>query len=242
MIAFILILLLLVVLGGAAYYYFTQMKSEPTIGPSVGPSGLEVLITEKGATVKENYKMMPKRKGYIQIPQVQICHTDKAPAEWCSVYDKNDGFAYVYDLSLADIDSPKYTSCPDGGHDCWYTEKYNEEGDLISVENKDGESMLQKLVDDIWADKWDLENSGLVREAKDFSEMKDGFFVTTKEFRGINGSINKGEKLKPTDLPTTMYFVGLFTAMKLANMEKPTKITLNIKGARNIFNKSKEGY
>jgi hypothetical protein len=237
MIAVIVILLILfVILGGAAYYYFTQMKSKPTVRPSVEPSGLELLITEDGASLTENYRIMPKREKYIQTPYVAACQKG-ADSEMCNAYDKNDGFAFVYDLSLADIGSPQYESCPGGGHDCWYTEKYDEDGTLIAVTDKNGVSMLDKIADDIWSDKWDM-NNALVNEIIKSVEFKDGSLIAKRQLSlGVSGKAEIGDKIKPTEIPGSLYFIMLFGSMKIAGEEKPAKITLNVKGSKDIFKK-----
>jgi len=238
MIGFIVILILLAAAAGAAYYYYTQVQPEPSIGPSPGPSTeTELVITEDGASLTENYRIMPKREKYIQMPEVAACQKG-ADSEMCNAYDKNDGFAFVYDLSLADIVNPRYESCPGGGHDCWYTEKYDEEGTLIAVTDKNGVSMLDKIADDIWSDNWDMENNALVKDITRSVEFKDGSLVATRQLTiGGGRKLEIGDKVKPNQLPGSMYFVALFSSMKIAGEEKPAKITLNVKGSKDLFKK-----
>lgn len=246
MIGFIVILILLAAAAGAAYYYYTQIQPEPSIGPSPGPSPgpsteTELVITEDGASLTENYRIMPKREKYIQMPDVAVCQKG-ADSEMCNAYDKNGGFAFVYDLSLADVGSPRYESCPGGGHDCWYTEKYDEEGTLIAVTDKNGVSMLDKIADDIWSDKWDMENNQLVKGITNSVEFKDGSLVAKRQLSlGGGGKAEMGDKVKPTDVPGSMYFVALFGSMKMAGEEKPAKITLKVKGSKDLFKKFVEG-
>ena len=243
MIGFIVILLLLAVVVGAAYYYFTRTSTqttEPSTGPSTQTTEPELVITEDGASLTENYRIMPKREKYIQMPGVAGCQNG-IESEMCNAYDKNDGFAFVYDLSLADADGPRYESCPGGGHDCWYTEKYDEEGTLIAVTDKNGVSMLDKIADDIWSDKWSMENR-LVSEMSGTVEFKDGTLKAKKLLTfGGGQKVEAGEVVKPSDVPSSMYFIALFTAMKNAGEEKPSKITLKVKGAKDYFNKFVKG-
>jgi hypothetical protein len=239
MIGFIVILLLLAVAVGAAYYYYTQ-TTEPSTGPSTQTTEPELVITEDGASLTENYRIMPKREKYIQMPRVADCQKG-TKSEMCNAYDKNDGFAFVYDLSLADAGSPRYENCPGGGHDCWYTEKYDEEGTLIAVTDKNGVSMLDKIADDIWSDKWSMEHR-LVSEMSDAVEFKDGTLKAKRLLTfGGGQKVEVGEVVKPTDLPSSMYFIALFTSMKNAGEEKPAKITLKVKGAKDYFNKFVKG-
>ena len=240
MIGFIVILLLLAVAVGAAYYYFTQTQTKPSVDSSTQTTEPELVITEDGASLTENYRIMPKREKYIQMPRVADCQKG-AKSEMCNAYDKNDGFAFVYDLSLADAGSPRYESCPGGGHDCWYTEKYDEEGTLIAVTDKNGVSMIDKIADDIWSDKWSMEHR-LVSEMSGSVEFKDGTLKAKRLLHlGGDQKLEAGEVVKPTHLPASMYFIALFTAMKNAGEEKPAKITLKVKGAKDYFNKFVEG-
>jgi hypothetical protein len=44
-----------------------------------------------------------------------------------------------------------------------------------------------------------------------------------------------GDVITPIDFPTSLYFTALLIAMKLAGVEKPSKITLKIRNARDLF-------
>ena len=145
---FLLFVCFVVVIGGG-YYAYKNMGSTSTL-----------TITEDGASVTGNYKM---REQYIQAPKVKEFHGENPPA-WCGEYDKgNEGFAFVYDLSLGDVKNTVYTECPAGGHACWYTEKYDSEGALTAITDKDGVSLLDKIADDIWDDKLDSESPLIAR-------------------------------------------------------------------------------
>ena len=171
------------------------------------------------------------------MPNTVSCH-GSYPQDYCSAYDKNDGLAIVYDLSLSNSSFSRYTECPGGGHDCWYTEKFDQDGSLIAVTNKQGESLIDKLADDLWSDKIDI-NHDLFDELAKTVEIKDGKLVTKKAFTSASrGTLNVGDVLVPTDTESdgmSTYFIVLLIAMKLAGMEKPGKIILNVKGAGDRF-------
>ena len=229
----LLIFVCLVMIGGGGYYMYKNKKSSDSETP-----GSTLTITEDGASVTENYRMMPRRENYIQVPNTASCYMEDA-AEWCGGYDKiAGGFAYVYDLSLADIDrGPNYTACPGGGHDCWYMEKYDSEGTLTAVTNKDGVSLIHKIADDIWDEKLDPK-SRLIAEVSGGVEMKDGSLVAKKNLEmGGGNAVRAGEKMKPSYLPGGYYFIALFVAMKQAGMKKPDNIVIDIKNAKDVHTK-----
>jgi len=232
MIGYAVLLIVVILVAALAYYYFTQIQiqGEPSQGSTLS-------ITENGTTLTEGYRIMPKSEAYIQMPDVSSCGRDNEKS-YCSSYEgiTTNGFAYVYDLSLSDITSPDYTECPGGGHDCWFIEKYDSEGNMIGVVNKNGESMLDKLVDDIWDDKLNMD-SAMVSELLSRMEFKNGKLVTILDF-SMPGDITfaVGDEFKITDSPIpSLYFLILFLAMKLAGEEKPGKIVINVKNAKEKF-------
>jgi hypothetical protein len=235
MIGYVVLLIVVILVAALAYYYFTQMQDKPSSGQS------QLTITENGTTLTEGYRIMPKSEAYIQMPEVESCGRDNEKS-YCSSYEgtTTNGFAYVYDLSLSDITSPVYTECPGGGHDCWFIEKYDSEGTMIGVVNKNGESMLDKLVDDIWDDKLDMD-SAMVSELLSRMEFKNGKLVAIMDFN-MTGNITfaLGDEFKITDSPLpSLYFLILFLAMKLAGEEKPGKIVINVKNAKEKFDARK---
>jgi hypothetical protein len=250
MYGYVVVILLLILLAALAYYYFTQMRGElsPDPSPEHSPdpsTGSTLTITEEGASLTEGYRMMPRREGYVQLPQVFTCGTESAK-DYCSAYDVSDtnGYAYVYDLSMTDVANiTDYTECPSGGHDCWFIEKYDSEGTLIDVVNKEGVNMVDKMADDIWGDKWNIEEHPMHSRLKPLVEFKDGQFITKKELT-IDGDtrLQAGDVIKPIHLPASIYYMLLFTAMKNAGIEKPSKIILNVKNAKDIFDRHKNRY
>jgi hypothetical protein len=235
MIGYAVLILVVILVAALAYYYFTQMKKDGQDGQS------ELTITENGTTLTEGYRIMPKSEAYIQMPEVYSCGRDNEKS-YCPSYEGTvtNGFAYVYDLSLSDITTPGYTECPGGGHDCWFIEKYDSEGAMIGVVNKNGESLLDKLTDDIWDDKLDT-NSPMVSDLLSKMEFKNGKLVT-KETLNMTGNITiaVGDEFKITDsLLPSMYFLILLLAMKAAGVEKPGTINLNVKNAKEKFDMRK---
>ena len=230
------VLLLLVLAGGLAALYFKN-KNKDSSSDDSSTTGDELIITEEGTetSAKSN------KENYIQMPQVQKCteaNKGKKP-EFCTDYKlkEDTGFAYAYDLSLGDTAGPRYEECVGGGHDCWYVEKYDEDGTMVGVVDKNGVSLLDKIADDIWNDKWD-KDSGIVKEFSKLAKFEDGKLIAQEKFRSrADGTeINVGDVIKPGDAPTTsIYFTLLLLSMKSAGMKKPSKITLKIKGSKKKF-------
>lgn len=214
-------------------YYFLKVKKD---GPNASNSPLdsmspgELLITEEGSFYKEAYQIMPKREKYIRRPDVHRCHRPDVAEDYCSSYTISDttGFAYVYDLTLDGHGGYNYTECTGGGHDCWYVEKFDTEGTLTDVVNNNGESLIQKIADDIWGGNWDMENHELTKPIRDSFEYTDGKLMKIRE-EGPNGAV------RPVDLRGAEYYITLFATMKIAGEEKPTEITVKVKNSRDAF-------
>jgi len=221
-----------VMLAGGGYFVYTKYGKKD----SVDPVGSTLEITEDGASLTENYRIMPKRERYIQAPDIVECQGENQ-AEFCSHWNR-EGFAVVYDLSLANTDviGRAYTECPGGGHDCWYTEKFDNEGTLIAITNKQGESLLDKLADDLWSGKIDM-NHQIFTGFDNMVVFKDGKLVSPNSQALPTGRrVEAGEPIKPSDIPGSIYFIYLLIAMKKAGEGKPDRIVLNIKGAKEEFN------
>ena len=231
MIVQVSIFLLLLLIGGLVALYFTN-KNKDSSSDDSSPKKGELVITEEGTETGNK----SKKENYIQIPDLHKCKGDKQP-EYCKSYNKSpeNGFAYVYDLSIVGNTGPTYTECPGGGHECWYVEQYDEEGTLVGLVDKNGVSMLDKIVEDVWNDKWSSDHP-MVKNFTKVAEYKDEKLVAKEKLSFEKGKIEVGEVIKVGDVPaTSLYFIVLFTAMKAAGAEKPSKITLKIKGSKEKF-------
>ena len=231
MFAFV-ILVICITVPPLVYYFLKVKKDEPNASnsPLDSMSPGELLITEEGSFYNEAYQIMPKREKYIRRPAVDRCHRPDVAEDYCSSYTISDttGFAYVYDLSLGGHGGYGYTECTGGGHDCWYVEKFDTEGTLTDVVNNNGESLIQKIADDIWDGKWDMENHELTKSIRDTFEYTDGKLTRIRE-EGPNRPV------RPVDLRGADYYITLFATMKIAGEEKPTEITVKVKNSRDAF-------
>ena len=254
----IIFTILAIILSGLGYYFFIMKKDEPPPkkSPESSPDSntnedrLILTITENGTSLSEGYKIMPKREGYIQMPGVWRCDdegddilTDSLDpnGQLCLSYDsvETNGFAYVYDLTLTGIQIPlMHTECPEGGHECWFVEKYDNEGTLTDVINKEGDSMLDKMIDDVWNDKWDIDEPIIKQMLINDVEFKDGQLISKSDFSLGNGdTLPPGNVIKPGTLRAlwAQYFMLLFISMKIAGIEKPYSVVLKIKNGRDTF-------
>tara|TARA_B110001452_G_C15095457_1_gene382014 strand:+ start:79 stop:819 length:741 start_codon:yes stop_codon:yes gene_type:complete len=239
MIVIVGIVLALIIIGVLVYFLMNKgddSSSDDSSSEDSSPKGEELIITDEGSEIINE----SKKEGYIQMPNLSMCAMERGEKpNYCSNYEFSEttGFVYTYDLSLADIGSPTYEECVGGGHDCWYTEQYDQDGTLVGVVDKDGVSLLDKIADDVWGDKWS-EDAGIVKFFKKDVEYKDGKLIAKEEIKFPGKEIKPGEVLKPGDVPaTSLYFIALFSSMKLAGAEKPSKITLKIKNTKMKFDK-----
>jgi hypothetical protein len=238
-----------------AAYLFSSSPA-PTPAPQDGKApapqdGNVLTITEKGASTTETYRM---REGYMIIPDVGHCHNSPKPPGWCREmgYSKDEGMAFIYDVQLGPrpennlpcdgetLCEDKPNTCPGGGYDCAFTEKYDSEGTLISISNKNGEELLEKMADDAWAGKW--ENWNFAQTIKKDIEYKGGKLIFTKDIHGPDvpgGEIKAGDeltlKLATSMGVPTIYFIALLLLMSESGEPKPDKIVLAVKGARDSF-------
>lgn len=172
-----------------------QLKNELETG--------EVLMIESGAVMAEQ-QSTSTTETYVQRPELHLCNPDRlktyvesckpfvagpCPAKkdkntqqldlpsYCNVIEDPDNTsAFVYDLSLKDSKFSEYESCPDGTHNCWYVEEFDEDGTLIGVKNRNGDNFLDVLVDDIWDDLW--------VEKIVWGEKVDAVGITERKYKG----------------------------------------------------------
>jgi hypothetical protein len=99
------------------------------------------------------------------------------------------------------------------------------------------------MADDIWDDKWNLEEHPIFSRINTKVEFKDGQFIV-KEQVTTDGDLilQVGDVIKPEHLTGSLYFMLLFAAMKRAGVEKPSNIILNVKNAKDIFDRNKNKY
>tara|TARA_X000001036_G_scaffold287362_1_gene266981 strand:- start:2561 stop:3280 length:720 start_codon:yes stop_codon:yes gene_type:complete len=229
----IIIITVIISLGLILFFTFKSDDDKPTDDgkPTDTKKKGELTITGDGT---EYYTMKYKRETYIKMPEIFKCDMDDPP-DYCKDTDIRGKFVFEYDLNKPSS-GIGYDKCSDGSHDCWYVEQFDDEGTLTGVVDKDGVSMLDVMADDLWSDKWDLENSDLVKDAAKVMEYKDDKLVAIRRFRGLE----IGDTVTVNDLEPAIYFAGLFTSMKLAGLEKPEKITLKVKNAKSNYEKFKK--
>lgn len=206
-----------------------------------------LVITEDGAS-RQDGGGASTTETYMILNDAAQCRQEK-PAPWCDKvgYDQTtNGLAFFYDLDF-DPKGGQFPSeceggtcslkveCPDGEFDCAYVEKFNSEGSLVAIVNKRGEHFLDRLAEDIWAEKlkdWDFAS----RIEKDI-EYKDGKLIFNKDI-GPEG-IKKGDELSlkwaMSKGAATVYFVVLLNSMKQAGEKRPAKIVLDVANARDAF-------
>lgn len=219
----------------ALFIYYYSTRGDDTMASNASPTTSTLTITENGATYTENYQIMPKREKYLQAAAVTDCYIDGIThPDYCSLHDRStDGFAYIYDLSIT---SPTYSECPGGGHECWYKEKFDQNGNLVNVIDKNGVKLLDKLADDIWSNKWDMTNPNIA-PALGMAEYKDDKLIALQDMPKADGTtVRAGSEITINDTPSkTVYFILLLISMKNAGKPKPQRIMLNVAGGKSSF-------
>ena len=212
----------------------------PAPGPTPGPeSGPTLVITESGSTT-ETYRI---RENYTIMPDVSICHQGR-DNNWCEPmgYNKDiHGAAFIYDMSLpknvskykpctGDICVEELTECPNGGYDCAFLERYDENGALVSISDKDGNELLEKMADDVWNGRWeDWDESRSFDERLEYVDGK--LLLKSDSFFGSKGDEFTLAKANDLGMPIA-YFIALLIFKYRAGEPKPGSIVLNVTGAR----------
>lgn len=250
------IFVILIVAAGGYYYYKSLGAETQDIEPMGAPvtgSGKEkdeestedevkttekkytLTITENGATFVENYQIMPRREKYLQAPNISDCYAQGvAPPSYCNLHNRaTEGQAFVYDLNAVGWE---YNECLGGGHDCWYVEKFSQDGTLIDVVDKNGVKLLDKMVDDLWSDRWDM-NGQVISQIKEMAEFKDNKLVAKRLTPTPDGrNVAIGEQLRVTDFNTpSIYYMLLLTSLRIAGKPKPDTIVLRVRGGKEMF-------
>ena len=156
---------IIVISGYFIYRAITKKKdSDPSPGPSPGPSPTKttIVIDENGSSFKTE-----GTETYLEYPRLQNCRSKLSEyrPSFCENITVNSGADYVYNPEgdmkpdgrfITGFNKDKY-ECADGSTDCIYEDVFNDSGDtVIGIENSNGEDLVEKLKDDIWSGKFDL--------------------------------------------------------------------------------------
>ena len=195
----------------------------------------KLVVTEDG--VFKGLERMKHREGYIIAPDLYRCYEDDKP-EYCSGHAPKSGWAYMYDIRLGPTllrGGSKYTQCPDGGHACWYVEKYVD-GTLTMIRNKQGIELSQKMADDLWTNQWNIEDAYIrdtVKSNYKLVESKEGNNIRLDIYKVIK---QRGQfidvKMTPANASAGVYLTYLLLLIRLSGEDKPKKVQLDIKGLR----------
>jgi len=207
-----------------------------------------LMITEDGASRQGGGASGTET--YMIVGDPKECRRQDNKPAYCEGvgYDsETNGLTFFYDLGF-DANSPQFEeecngqlctqkkACPGGGFDCAYTEKFDAEGSLVAIVNKNGDSLLDTIANDVWADKLG-EDWRLTKEASSSLRYEDGKMFFTKS----SGMAKAGDeftlKLANSIGAASMYFIALLVKMKQAGESKPAKIVLDVAGAREALEK-----
>lgn len=248
-IAIVLVLCCALSLAYSVYSVKTAFENAPVRVTKKKNTGDVLVITEDGASREGGGGSSSTTETYLLFGDPKECRGEKR-AEWCDKvsYDQTtDGLTFFYDLGFDPNvrgwtekcqggSCTKKVACPDGGFECAYVEKFDASGALVEIVNEKGEQFLDKMADDVWAgklDDWEFKDK--IVEDVEYANGKMTFN------RDVQEGVKKGDELSLKWANSygvaTMYFIALLTSMKLAGEKKPAKIVLNVKGAKEAFEK-----
>ena len=243
---------IIVISGYFIYRAITKKKdSGPTLGPGPSPAKTTIVIDENGSSFKTQ-----GTETYIDFPRLQRCENnrDDRPS-FCENIKPGDGMNYIYDPDQGDIisgdwvtgfDNEKY-ECPDGSTDCVYEDVFDASGKtVIGIKNSNGDDFIEKLKDDIWSGKLNLNreiefpaNSGQKAKAVDFmlriihyDEKTGALYLKASEdkyIRIIPGTdLNRDDISKQWAVPVGMMIIYILFYYYANGLGKP-EIEINVK-------------
>lgn len=245
----ILAIVVVLVVMSIIRYYNSEDTSVEVLGPTSTPvetiedtiedteKNYILKITEYGASLVEKYQIIPRLEKYIQEPNIIDCYAKGATQpSYCKLHNIDTrGLAVVYDLNAMGLN---YDECLGGGHDCWYMEKFSQDGTLIDLVDKNDFKLLDKMADDLWSNKWNMDGE-FVSQLKQIAEFKDDRLVAKRPTLTPTGrTVAVGEQLTVADFNSPfVYYTTLLVSLKIAGKPKPSEIVIRVRGGKGMFDK-----
>ncbi len=184
----------LIVIGFIVFIFWDNIT-----GDAGKKKGNVITITEHGTRYEQG-----RRENYVVSPDV-----DSSISQY-PVYAYNPNEAHASDLTW----NSATQKCPDGTFDCLYYERI-ENGRVTKITDKNGNDLIKKFVDDLYADNLDSFDE-LSRTLLDRSRLDEDGRLYGKNDDGDEKEVIPGE-----DLPMSMIILITAVLHKISGKPKP---------------------
>ena len=208
---FIVILVLMVGLAIGGYFVYDKhfKKTEPSTGPTPGPTSDVIVITDEGSTFETQSS---GTETYIAMPRQEKCYGREGDPSFCGAITPTTEMNYVFDPvggSVATNGNFETTfnfetnMCADGTQNCLYEEKFDETRKLIGITNAQGDDFIQKFIDDIYSGKVDFNVTRDLGGGRGSQNLKD----LIKNMITFDTTTGKLSMTNPSGTPPTIEII-----------------------------------
>jgi hypothetical protein len=208
---FIVILVLMVGLAIGGYFVYDKhfKKTEPSTGPTPGPTSDVIVITDEGSTFETQSS---GTETYIAMPRQEKCYGREGDPSFCGAITPTTEMNYVFDPvggSVATNGNFETTfnfetnMCADGTQNCLYEEKFDETRKLIGITNAQGDDFIQKFIDDIYSGTVDFNVTRDLGGGRGSQNLKD----LIKNMITFDTTTGKLSMTNPSGTPPTIEII-----------------------------------
>jgi hypothetical protein len=208
---FIVILVLMVGLAIGGYFVYDKhfKKTEPSTGPTPGPTSDVIVITDEGSTFETQSS---GTETYIAMPRQEKCYGREGDPSFCGAITPTTEMNYVFDPvggSVATNGNFETTfnfetnMCADGTQNCLYEEKFDETRKLIGITNAQGDDFIQKFIDDIYSGTVDFNITRDMGGGRGSQNLKD----LIKNMITFDTTTGKLSMTNPSGTPPTIEII-----------------------------------
>ena len=208
---FIVILVLMVGLAIGGYFVYDKYfkKTEPSPGPTPGPTSDVIVITDEGSTFETQSS---GTETYIAMPRQGKCYGREGDPSFCGAITPTTEMNYVFDPvggSVATNGNFETTfnfetnMCADGTQNCLYEEKFDETRKLIGITNAQGDDFIQKFIDDIYSGTVDFNVTRDLGGGRGSQNLKD----LIKNMITFDTTTGKLSMTNPSGTPPTIEII-----------------------------------
>jgi hypothetical protein len=196
-------------IGGYFVYDKHFKKTEPSTGPTPGPTSDVIVITDEGSTFETQSS---GTETYIAMPRQEKCYGREGDPSFCGAITPTTEMNYVFDPvggSVATNGNFETTfnfetnMCADGTQNCLYEEKFDETRKLIGITNAQGDDFIQKFIDDIYSGTVDFNVTRDLGGGRGSQNLKD----LIKNMITFDTTTGKLSMTNPSGTPPTIEII-----------------------------------